>query len=64
MDFTFSDEQNALRETVRKFCQAEIAPLARAADARSVDIIQNCEVTGIRTQGNRVTGVEISRVRR
>jgi len=32
MDFTFSDEQNALRETVRKFCQAEIAPLARAAD--------------------------------
>ncbi len=32
MDFTFSDEQNALRATVRKFCQAEIAPLARAAD--------------------------------
>ncbi len=32
MDFTFSEEQNALRETVRKFCQAEIAPLARAAD--------------------------------
>ena len=32
MDFTFSAEQNALRETVRKFCAAEIAPRARAAD--------------------------------
>ena len=32
MDFTFSAEQEALRDTVRKFCLAEIAPLARAAD--------------------------------
>jgi len=32
MDFSFSAEQNALRETVRKFCQAEIAPRARSAD--------------------------------
>jgi sarcosine oxidase subunit beta len=34
---------------------------ARAADARGVDIIQNCEVTGIREQGNRVVGVETTR---
>jgi len=34
---------------------------ARAADARGVDIIQNCEVTGIRRDGERVTGVETSR---
>ncbi|MEP3246495.1 MAG: sarcosine oxidase subunit beta family protein [Sneathiella sp.] len=34
---------------------------ARAADARGVDIIQNCEVTGIRRDGNVVTGVETSR---
>ncbi len=34
---------------------------ARAADARGVDIIQNCEVTGIRREGGRVTGVETSR---
>jgi alkylation response protein AidB-like acyl-CoA dehydrogenase len=32
MDFTFSAEQEALRDTVRKFSLAEIAPLARAAD--------------------------------
>ncbi len=32
MDFTFSPEQCALRDTVRKFCEAEIAPLAREAD--------------------------------
>ena len=31
---------------------------ARAADDRGVDIIQNCEVTGIARQGGRVTGVE------
>jgi sarcosine oxidase subunit beta len=35
--------------------------LARAADARGVDIIQNCEVTGIRRDGGRVTGVETTR---
>ena len=34
---------------------------ARAADARGVDIIQNCEVTGIRRDGGRVTGVETTR---
>jgi len=34
---------------------------ARAADMRGVDIIQNCEVTGIRRDGARVTGVETSR---
>ena len=31
---------------------------ARAADERGVDIIQNCEVTGIRRKGGRVVGVE------
>ncbi|GAB3684640.1 sarcosine oxidase subunit beta family protein [Salinisphaera aquimarina] len=35
--------------------------LARAADARGVDIIQNCEVTGIRREGGRVTGVDTTR---
>ncbi|MBT9291018.1 sarcosine oxidase subunit beta family protein [Prosthecodimorpha staleyi] len=34
---------------------------ARAADARGVDIIQNCEVTGLRRDGDRVTGVETTR---
>jgi sarcosine oxidase, subunit beta len=34
---------------------------ARAADARGVDIIENCEVTAIRTEGGRVVGVETSR---
>ena len=34
---------------------------ARAADARGVDIIQNCEVTGIRRDNGRVTGVDTSR---
>jgi sarcosine oxidase subunit beta len=34
---------------------------ARAADARGVDIIQHCEVTGIRREGRRVTGVETPR---
>ncbi|MFO1350937.1 MAG: sarcosine oxidase subunit beta family protein [Gammaproteobacteria bacterium] len=31
---------------------------ARAADSRGVDIIQNCEVTGIRRDGGKVIGVE------
>ena len=31
---------------------------ARAADARGVDIIQNCEATGFRIEGGRVVGVE------
>ena len=31
---------------------------ARGADARGVDIIQNCEVTGIRREGGAVVGVE------
>src|ERR1051326_988418 len=34
---------------------------ARAADARGVDIIQNCEVSAIRTERGRVTGLETSR---
>ena len=34
---------------------------ARGADARGVDIIQNCEVTGIRQSHGRVEGVETSR---
>ena len=36
---------------------------ARAADARGVDIIQNCEVTGFRISNGRVQGVETSRGR-
>ena len=35
--------------------------LARAVDARGVDIVQNCEVTGILREGARVTGVETTR---
>jgi sarcosine oxidase subunit beta len=34
---------------------------ARAADARGVDIVQHCEVTGIRRQGRRVVGVDTTR---
>jgi len=34
---------------------------ARAADARGVDIIQNCEVTGVLREGDRVVGVETTR---
>ncbi len=34
---------------------------ARGADARGVDIIQNCEVTGIDISQGRVTGVQTSR---
>jgi len=34
---------------------------ARAADMRGVDIIQNCEVTGIRVEGGRAVAVETSR---
>ena len=34
---------------------------ARAADARGVDLIQNCEVTGLRIEGGRVRGVETTR---
>jgi sarcosine oxidase subunit beta len=36
---------------------------ARAADARGVDIVQNCEVTGILREGGRVVGVETARGR-
>lgn len=32
MDFSFGEEHQALRATVRRFCLAEIAPRARAAD--------------------------------
>jgi len=34
---------------------------ARAADARGVDIIQNCEVTGIRREAGAVVGVETAK---
>jgi sarcosine oxidase subunit beta len=34
---------------------------ARAADRRGVDIVQNCEVTGLRISNGRVTGVETTR---
>jgi sarcosine oxidase subunit beta len=34
---------------------------ARAADARGVDIIQQCEVTGLQRDGNRITAVETTR---
>jgi sarcosine oxidase subunit beta len=34
---------------------------ARAADARGVDIVENCEVTAVRTAGGRVVGVDTTR---
>ena len=34
---------------------------ARAADARGIDVIQHCEVTGIRRQNGRVAGVETTK---
>jgi sarcosine oxidase subunit beta len=34
---------------------------ARAADARGIDIVENCEVTAIRTERGRVVGLETSR---
>lgn len=34
---------------------------ARAASGRGVDLIQNCEVTGIDVEGGRVTGVQTTR---
>jgi len=34
---------------------------ARGADRRGVDLIQNCEVTGIDIEGGRVTGVQTAR---
>jgi methylglutamate dehydrogenase subunit A len=34
---------------------------ARSASERGVDIIENCEVTGLRLEGDRVLGVETSR---
>ncbi len=34
---------------------------ARAADRRGVDLIQNCEVTGLRIEAGRVTGVDTTR---
>jgi methylglutamate dehydrogenase subunit A len=34
---------------------------ARAAEQRGVDIVQNCEVTGIRIEGGRAIGVETTR---
>ena len=34
---------------------------ARAADDLQVDIIQNCEVTGLRRQGRKITGIETTK---
>ena len=34
---------------------------ARAADDMGVDIIQSCEVTGLRRQGRRITGIETTK---
>jgi sarcosine oxidase subunit beta len=34
---------------------------ARAADSRGIDIIQNCEVTGLRVENGKVVGVETTR---
>jgi heterotetrameric sarcosine oxidase beta subunit len=34
---------------------------ARAADSRGVDLIQNCEVTGVDVENGRVTGVQTTR---
>ncbi len=34
---------------------------ARGADARGVDIIQQCEVTGLKLEGNRITAIETTR---
>lgn len=34
---------------------------ARGADRYGVDIIQNCEMTGVRREGNKITGVETSK---
>ena len=34
---------------------------ARGADRYGIDIIQNCEVTGMRTENGRITGVETTR---
>ncbi|MCC5983657.1 MAG: sarcosine oxidase subunit beta family protein [Rhodobacteraceae bacterium] len=34
---------------------------ARAADRRGVDILQNCEVTGLQIEGGRITGVDTAR---
>ena len=34
---------------------------ARAADRRGIDLIENCEVTGIDIEGGRVTGVQTTR---
>lgn len=36
MDFTFTPEQEALRDTVRRFAESELAPLVRAADDNEI----------------------------
>ena len=36
MDFTFTPEQEALRETVRRFAETELAPLVRESDDNEV----------------------------
>ncbi len=34
LDFAFSEEQELFRETLREFCQREIAPRAREMDTK------------------------------
>lgn len=36
LDFSFTEEQEQVRDMVRRFCEAEIAPLAREADETEI----------------------------
>ena len=36
IDFSFSPEHEAVRETIRRFCRAELAPLVRQAEEDEV----------------------------
>ena len=49
------------RRWTRGLAFATHSTTGRAADARGVDIIENCEVTAIRRDGGRVVGVETTR---
>ncbi len=56
MDFRLSDEQKAIRETVRKFAQKEVKPLAREYDKKTDprdcfpwDLVKRASEIGLRT---------------
>ena len=49
------------RAAARRGTTRSIWGFARAADRRGVDIIEHCEVTGIRREGGKVVGVETTR---